>query len=538
MDDYRMVKPYLFADKNSLILSLLGGIAMGLTVAPFNLFPLAFGAIIPLISVAVGKNFFQAILAGFLWGVGFHGLVLFWITGIHPMTWMGVPWFYSILIALFCWLFITGWGTLLVTIWAGAINLLSRYISPKFCLLSPPVTLPIAGVTLWCILETIWSNTPLWWSSLALTQSPHNLYLLQLLKFSGTTTVTGIIVLVNFLFYQAIAGGFIVRNNGKKLVNILLGIVILFSTHCGGYAVYNKPLAEKPEQGIKVGIIQGNIPNEIKLEDPGFQRAIVNYTRGYIQLAREGVDLVLTPETALPFFYDDIREKIRFNQIIKQEKTPIILGAFYSFNGEDYANSLLSINGEGKVISRYDKIKLVPLGEYIPLEGFLGNIIRRLSPLDTRLVAGSNQQVFYTPFGKAIAAICYDSAFSEVFRQQALKGGEFIVSAANNAHYNKNMPLQHHALDVMRGIEMDRWVARATNTGYSAIIDPHGNTVWLSELDKYQTHSHLIYRRQTATFYLLWGDWLLKILLAANVVNFSPLAIYGFRSLTGKPAKK
>ncbi|HIK36778.1 MAG: apolipoprotein N-acyltransferase [Geminocystis sp.] len=514
---------------------------MGLNGAPFSLFPLAFVAIVPLISVAVDKNFFQAILAGFLWGVGFHGLMLFWITGIHPMTWMGVPWFYSLLIATFCWVFITVWGALLVTIWAGGINLVSRYISRGFCLFAPSVTISMAGVTLWCILETIWSNTPLWWSSLALTQSPHNLYLLQLLKISGSTTVTGIIVLVNFLFYQAIAGVGVVKNTGQKLVNICLGVVILFSTHYGGYAIYKKPLADKPEYGVKVGIIQGNIPNEIKLEDPGFRRAIVNYTRGYIKLAREGVDLVLTPETALPFFYDDIREKIKFNQIIKQEKIPILLGAFYSFNGEDYANSLLSIDGEGMVISRYDKIKLVPLGEYIPLEGIFGGIIRRLSPLDTHLVAGSMQQVFYTPFGKAIAAICYDSAFSEVFRQQALKGGEFIVSAANNAHYSRSMPLQHHALDVMRGIEMDRWVARATNTGYSAIIDPHGNTLWLSRLDEYQTHSHLIYRRQTTTPYLLWGDWLLKILLAFLVVNLSPLATKipgGFKDFDWKTGKK
>src|SRR3712207_8827736 len=55
---------------------------------------------------------------GLVWGIGYHGLALFWITGVHPMTWMGVPWLASLAIAIFCWSFITLWGAVLVAIWA------------------------------------------------------------------------------------------------------------------------------------------------------------------------------------------------------------------------------------------------------------------------------------------------------------------------------------------------------------------------------------------------------------------------------------
>ena len=61
------------------------------------------------------------------------------------------------------------------------------------------------------------------------------------------------------------------------------------------------------------------------------------------------------------------------------------------------------------------------------------------------------------------------------------------------------MPTQHHAHDVMRAIETDRWAARATNTGYSAIVDPHGHTLWISEIDRYAIHAGTIYRRQNQT---------------------------------------
>ena len=119
--------------------------------------------------------------------------------------------------------------------------------------------------------------------------------------------------------------------------------------------------------------------------------------------------------------------------------------------------------------------------------------------------------------------ICYDSAFAEIFRHQALQGGEFIVTASNNAHYSDVMPSQHHAQDVMRSIETDRWTARATNTGYSAIIDPHGNTQWISNLNEYQTHVGKIYRRDTITFYVAKGDWfviLLIVFLLVYVITF------------------
>ena len=126
--------------------------------------------------------------------------------------------------------------------------------------------------------------------------------------------------------------------------------------------------------------------------------------------------------------------------------------------------------------------------------------------------------MFDTPFGRAIVVICYGSAFPEQFRYQAAQGGQFILSPSNDAHYSAAMPAQHHAQDVMRAIEIDRWGVRATNTGYSAIVDPHGRTVWISGHNTYELHADTIYRRQTKTLYVRWGDWLTPVLLVGGAI--------------------
>ncbi|AFZ53768.1 Apolipoprotein N-acyltransferase [Cyanobacterium aponinum PCC 10605] len=513
----------------SLIIALFGGVLMGLTVAPFNCYFLAYVALIPLI-FAIHKSFFTATFAGFLWGFGYHGTALFWITGIHPMTWMGIPWLYSLLIALICWLFITFWGAILVTIWSGLINFIIKIEYSKSHFYSWIIF--ILGISSWCILEKCWSLGSLWWSSLAYTQSPYNLPILQLLTISGTTTLTAFILLINFLIFYTIKTYLIPVNQDRKYFQLVLFITlfVFISIHIYGWLIYKTPLQDSPNKAIKVGIIQGNIPNEIKLYDPGLKKALVNYKKGYETLAQKNVDLIITPETALPFFNEDIEKNTSFYKTVKENKIPIILGAFKTLSTYDYTNSLFSIDKNGNVISRYDKIKLVPLGEYIPFQQILGDVIRRLSPLDTQLVAGNYNQSFIITLQDeskqfklpVIVAICYDSAFSEIFRQQALKGGEFVITAANNAHYRNSMPFQHHAQDVMRAIETGKWMARAANTGYSAIVNPRGDTVWLSNLNEYQTHIDTIYRRHQQTFYALRGDWLNKlfILIMATYLFF------------------
>ncbi len=520
------VKPIFYS---TLLIALASGCLMGLTVAPVGAWPLAWIALAPLwvLVVRSAKQEKHSLPLALLWGIGYHGLALWWITGVHPMTWMGVPWLASLAIALFCWTFITLWGAALVAIWSVVMAFLC---STKLAAWSRV----LIGVALWCGLEALWSTGPLYWTSLSYTQSPHNLAILHLGQLSGPLTVTASIVAVNGLIAEA----WICKrrctpmNADESDLSAFISVYqrfpnwrylgaaagLLVGLHLVGLGLYSQHLIEPPATVLKVGIIQGNVPNEIKLYPDGFRRAIEGYTTGYQTLASQGVDAVLTPEGALPFLLSDVMRSSFYSAILAKGVVAWI-GAFGE-QGHSITNSLFTITGDGKIFSRYNKVKQVPIGEYIPFEQFLGGIVKRLSPLNEHQVAGSPTQLFDTPFGRAIATDCYESAFAEHFRYQTAAGGQFILSFSNNAHFSPSMPAQHHAQDVMRAIENERWALRATNTGYSAVVDPHGRTQWISGIHIYETHAATIYRRQTQTLYVRWGNWLTPLLLVLGAITW------------------
>ncbi len=500
-----------------LVIALGSGILMGATFAPFEAWYFAWVALAPLWYLICQDRHAHPIIYGLCWGIGFYGLGLSWIFGIHPMTWMGVPYLASLGIATFCLTFITLWGASLVILWSISL----KFINSKLQQLNPLIRV-ILGTACWCGLEELYSLTDLWWTSLALTQSPHNLPILHLGQLSGPTTVSAAIVFINGL----IAEGCLVFNrkhHQAKLIpsiqqaspyisSAIASIIIL---HLIGSNLADRPSVQTLESSLNIGIIQGNVGNEVRHYQSGYDLAIENYTKGYLALVEQGVDAVVTPETAFPYRESQIK-RTSFYQAILDKNVTAFIGGF----GEvptGITNSILTIDGEGKTISRYDKWKLVPLGEYIPFEQYLGKLIDTISPLDSHLAAGKFAPSVITPIGKIIFGICYDSAYAEHFRRQA-QTGDLIITAANDAHYGGAMPAQHHALDLMRAIETDRWTVRASNTGYSAIIDPHGRTQWISQLNEFAAHAHRVYRQHTQTLYVRFGNWLTPLLLAIGLI--------------------
>jgi apolipoprotein N-acyltransferase len=510
------------------VVAFISGILMGLGAEPWGVWILPWIAFFPLWFLVIQSSGKRGILlrCAIAWGVGYYGLTLFWITGIHPMTWMGVPWLASLATALFCWVFITAWGTGITIIWVWFFSLICGFLNHKYqsknlSKLGLILSRVLLGTALWCGLELLWSYTPLWWSSLAFTQSNGNLVILHLGQISGPGTVTAAIVIINGLIAEGINLSFV--NSSKKSYQFFIIPILLFLIFHGiGFSLYRLPLNDLPENAVKVGIIQGNIPNEIKLYSEGWQQAIYGYTKGYKTLASQGVDVVVTPETALPYVWtEQTRRNSSFYQAVLQEQVLALLGGFSKVENR-LTNSLFAINGEGEIINQYNKVNLVPLGEYIPFESILGRWIDRLSPLNAHLIKGEQNQQFQTSLGQIIVGICYESAFSKHFQKQAATGGEWIVTASNNAHYASAMLAQHHAQDVMRAVETNRWTVRATNTGYSGIVNPKGKTIWISQKDQYEIYTDLIYRRNTQTFYVRWGDWLtpMLIILSSIVVSF------------------
>ncbi|MGL4502977.1 MAG: apolipoprotein N-acyltransferase, partial [Planktothrix sp.] len=178
-----------------LLLTAIAGVLMGIAAEPWGLWGLAWVALVPLwvnvlsnftppnpplLKVGSLAVFKTPLILALVWGIGYYGVALFWITGIHPMTWLGVPWLASLAITIFCWSFITLWGSALVIIWTGLFIILSAKLAQRFSKISLALSRVLIATVLWCGLEYLWSSTALWWSSLSYTQSFGNLIILHL----------------------------------------------------------------------------------------------------------------------------------------------------------------------------------------------------------------------------------------------------------------------------------------------------------------------------------------------------------------------
>ncbi|NEP17471.1 MAG: apolipoprotein N-acyltransferase [Leptolyngbya sp. SIO4C1] len=489
---------------------------MGLTPAPLNAWPLAWIALIPLwrliqtpksLRPAQGETKLRnSLLLTACWGLGYHGLALSWITALHPLMWLGIPWLGSVAIAAFAWAFITLWGIGIGVSWVLGMTVLTRWARLS------PISQVLVGTALWCGIELLWSLGPLYWTSLSYTQSPDNLAILQLGKLSGHLTVTAAIVAVNGLLAMALS------MPGQRKQWCIAALVGLLSCHLAGFVLYQRPLADRTDAAFTVGIIQGNIPTRQKLTAAGIQQAQSVYLEGYRQLSAQGVDAVLTPEGAIPNVWDLSRQRrYRFYRAVQQAEAVLWLGTFVRAPSRvQITQSLLALTPDEAMAGQYSKLKLVPLGEYMPLQSLLGDAIARLSPLETNMIPGQIDQQFQSGLGPAAVGICYESAYGWLFRHQVANGGEFIITASNNDPYPPRMMAQHHAQDVMRAVETDRWAVRGTNTGLSGLVDPHGRTRWLSVPNQRVQHISRLYRRRTQTPYVRWGDWLTPLLLGLS----------------------
>lgn len=500
---------------------------MGLTPATSFGWVFSWFFLSPLWFFALRKSSgFRVAAAGLLWGFGYHGTALSWIWGLHPMTWMGIPWGVSLLIAIAAWAIVSLWGALIPMTVAIVISTLRKQA------FNPWVRIWI-GVSLWCLMEWLWTQSPLWWTALSYTQSPSNLTLLHLGQLSGPGLVSAILVLVNALWAEAYYASFPkgyaslqLQRWGRQLFKqprarrLLAGaIALLVLAHGLGATLTAQALVQQPSDALKIGIIQGNIPTRIKLFPKGLDRAFRDYLDGYQALAKDGADAVLMPEGAFPTRWSPDASRYRpLVEAIAQNDVMAWIGAFMP-TGDSITQSLVTVTPDNSRYSQYNKVKLVPLGEYLPFKETLGQIISRLTPLSYEMIPGATNQRMATPFGQAIVSICYDSAFPQLFRHQTAAGGEFILSVANNDPYSARMMAQHHAQDVMRAIENDRWVARSTNTGFSSVINPHGKTEWRSHRNQYETYLTTIQRRRTQTLYVRWGNWFLLIQVTLSLLG-------------------
>jgi apolipoprotein N-acyltransferase len=294
-----------------------------------------------------------------------------------------------------------------------------------------------------------------------------------------------------------------------------------------------------PAQRVKISVIQGNIPQELKWDQYARDYIIRRYAALSQDAAGDKPDLIVWPEASVPAILDQESAYLsNLQEFVNSRKVKLLAGAVTSRN-EMYYNSAILLQPDSGV-EIYDKIHLVPFGEYIPLRqvfGFLETIV----PIG-EVRRGTDYHVFHLESlnrGPVIAfscLICYEDVFPELSRRMVNNGAQFLVTVTNDAWYQRtSAPYQHFQPSVFRAVENRVWMVRSANTGVSGFIRPDGSVEGLVRdaqgkaifAPGYLTRE-IGLTAGTVTVYTKFGDWF--IIAALLMVIFYVL---GSRGLQG-----
>ncbi len=222
-------------------------------------------------------------------------------------------------------------------------------------------------------------------------------------------------------------------------------------------------------------------------------------------------DLAVWPESPAPFVEEDARFQQALQSIAQQAHTPLVVGSIGTDYSEDERawrsyNSALVVDAGGALVGRYDKIHLVPFGEYVPFKRFLF-FARKLTGNVSEFSRGHQRKVFLLNGRRYGIFICYEAVFADEVRHFSERGAEVLVNISDDGWYgDTSAPWQHLNMVRMRAIENRRWILRDTNNGVTAVIDPYGRV--RQSIPRHQVDA-LTARygfRDDVTFYTAHGD--------------------------------
>lgn len=464
-------------------LTLFSGLLLIACQPPVSLFFVAYAALVPLFFALRtgegGHNF----LAGFFTGIVSYAGLVYWVV-VAMNAYGGISGPFAVLTMLLLVLYMS----LYLGCFAWSISYLrARFRIPLF--LSAPFA--------WAVLEylrcVVLSGFP--WSFLA--HSQHNfLPVVQIVSVTGSYFLSSLIVAVNCLVYYILSEKRFPLAYGTTVLAVFAACLAF------GFSQLRAPIPGT----VKASIIQGNVRQDIKFE-ASFKDATI---RRYIDLTArgsKGSDLVIWPETAMPFVFleDPASRDVRL--VPPALSNDLLVGTISRDREDHYYNTAYVIDRQGKIAGSYDKVHLVPFGEYTPLSSyfpFLANISVAVG--DFRPGPGNDPIV--TSSGKIGVLICYEGVFPHLTAETVRRGAEVLVNITNDAWFGPtSAPYQHFAFYIFRAVETDRFVLRAANTGISAIIDPRGRTTARTGIFEEAVLNGAFSPRRGETPYVRWGDY-------------------------------
>jgi len=448
--------------------AILSGALLVLSFAPIGLWPLAFVALVPLFISIDGLGARRAFLLGLISGLVFFTGSVYWV--MHSMQYYGGLGLFESLPVM---LLLAGY----LALFFAFFTLLTRFTPVHYG--GPLFFYPCLWVALEYMRGHLFTGFP--WVLLGYSQA-HNLILIQITDITGLWGLSFILILVNvllFFFIRAYHEGAAFPLKPLSIVVVLISAAVLY-----GFVTIRH--IDKEVRGwpvVPVAVAQGNIDQAVKWDRTYQAETLRIYSSLTKKAAEGGAKLVVWPETAVPFYLESNASgrKVVTN-IAKSSKVRLLTGSpafdYNEKNGEiRYYNSAYAISTEGLVTSRYDKVHLVPYGEYVPLKRFMP-FIKKLTAGVGDFVPGPGPIPIKIDGYKAGILICYEAIFPGLARKSIRDGAGILVNITNDGWFGRtSAPYQHLDMTLLRAVENRVFLLRAANTGISAVVDPAGRVV-------------------------------------------------------------
>jgi apolipoprotein N-acyltransferase len=496
--------------------ALASGILLTLAFPSYDFYLLAWIGFIPLMLSLWGRTQKEAFRTGFVFGVTFFFGTLYWIYhSIHVFG--GIP-----LTASLAIVFLLCMGLALYPALFSCLFLAIIRKTKLPALLTAPVV--------WVVLEFLrsYALTGFPWASIGYSQYRF-LPIIQVADITGIYGISFLVLAVNGALVDIVLIKRKLRDMPLYPVGYaMLGLLLLGATLIAslGYGAWRLG-QERSHGSVPVSVIQGNIEQDKKWE-PAFQKEVLDI---YLDLSKKAAadspQLIIWPETAIPFLYDyDTANTERLLSMQQSLKAYLLFGSVMLRERTKekalLTNSALLLDPAGKLIYKYDKIHLVPFGEYVPLKGVLFFIDKLVAGIGD-YVPGESYVRAGTEFGGFGSMICYEIIFPGLVRKFFTGGGDFMVTMTNDAWFGRTAgPFQHFSMAVFRAVENRKPVVRAANTGISGIIDSNGRITARTPLFTRQILSGQVAMDKTMTFYTKYGDifsYLCMVIFIIIVLN-------------------